>query len=331
MKFSIIIPCYNTGLYLEKCLKSILRQTYENWEVILVDDGSTDNTAEIIKSYVRKDNRIKAFYQKNRGASAARNSGIVKVSGDYIIFCDSDDRYYNKMALEHIAAATDGGIIDIVTFQYIKLIGRKTVYGDNNLQYLCEDRIYTSDEFFQEVLGKKEQYEWYPWLYAFKTELLIENNIKFNSDTYAFTDVEIIYQIILKARTVTILKEALYEYRVGREGQLTSVSKRLLRNMLKVSSANIKKVNYLSIATNTQILLNGNFSHIYYIVLILVYYLPKNDQKEIFNLLNENRNIMKYTLDRRDLIIRIMVRVFGLHITARLLYIRSKLRKRKNR
>lgn len=330
MKFSIIIPCYNTGLYLEKCLKSILRQTYANWEVILVDDGSTDNTGEIIKSYVRADDRIKAFYQKNQGASAARNSGMVKVSGDYIIFCDSDDWYCNKLALEHIAAASERGEIDLVTFQYIKLIGKRTVYGNNNLQYLCENRIYTCNEFFQEVLGKKEQYEWYPWLYAIKKELLIDNNIKFNKDTYAFTDVEIIYQIILKAKTVKILKEALYKYQVGREGQLTSVSKKLLKNMLKVSSANIKEVNYLNIDNKTQILLNSNFSHIYYTVLILIYYLPKIEQKEIFSLLKENRNIMKYSLDRRDLVIRKIVRVFGLHITARLLYIRSKWKKRKN-
>ncbi len=88
---SIIIPIYNTEKYLEEALNSFLEQTYENYEMILVDDGSTDGSGEIIREYQDKDSRIKAIFQKNKGVSGARNEGIRQASGKYIVFWDSDD------------------------------------------------------------------------------------------------------------------------------------------------------------------------------------------------------------------------------------------------
>lgn len=88
---SVIVPVYNVEKYLRQCLDSILGQTYKNLEVIIVDDGSTDSSADIIKEYKKKDNRIVTISQKNQGLSAARNVGIKKANGDYIMFVDSDD------------------------------------------------------------------------------------------------------------------------------------------------------------------------------------------------------------------------------------------------
>lgn len=90
-KVSIIVPIYNTAKYLPKCLDSIVNQTYHNLEIILVNDGSTDNSSQIIQQYAKKDSRIQIINQKNAGQSAARNSGIQKATGKYISFIDSDD------------------------------------------------------------------------------------------------------------------------------------------------------------------------------------------------------------------------------------------------
>ena len=90
-KVSIVVPIYNTEKYLKKCLDSIINQTYENLEIILVDDGSTDNSGKIIDDYAKKDSRIKAIHQKNAGQSTARNNGIKKATGKYISFIDGDD------------------------------------------------------------------------------------------------------------------------------------------------------------------------------------------------------------------------------------------------
>ena len=91
MKISIIVPVYNVEKYLDRCIKSILNQTYEDLEIILVDDGSTDKSRMICNFYKQKDTRIKVIYQSNKGVSAARNAGIKEATGQYIGFVDSDD------------------------------------------------------------------------------------------------------------------------------------------------------------------------------------------------------------------------------------------------
>lgn len=88
---SIIVPIYNSEKYLEQCLNSVLRQTYTNYEVILIDDGSTDDSRRIYNRFIEFDNRFVSYYQKNQGVSAARNHGLDVAEGEIIIFLDSDD------------------------------------------------------------------------------------------------------------------------------------------------------------------------------------------------------------------------------------------------
>ena len=109
---SVIVPVYNVGGYLKGCLDSIIHQTLKDIEIICVDDGSIDNSAEILKEYAQKDKRIKVIHQKNKGQAAARNAGIEKAIGKYLFFVDSDDKLHTK-ALEiftHIAKETNAPI-----------------------------------------------------------------------------------------------------------------------------------------------------------------------------------------------------------------------------
>lgn len=101
---SLILPVYNVEKYLERCLNSILSQTYSNFELIIIDDGSTDNCHNIINKYKKIDSRIKAFRQENKGLSAARNEGLKKANGEYIGFIDSDD-YISKYYIEYLLNA----------------------------------------------------------------------------------------------------------------------------------------------------------------------------------------------------------------------------------
>ena len=97
---SIIVPVYNVEKYISCCINSILNQTYKNFELILIDDGSTDNSAKICKEYAILDNRIKVFHKKNEGVSKARNFGLEVSVGKYIMFCDSDDYVENTWCEE---------------------------------------------------------------------------------------------------------------------------------------------------------------------------------------------------------------------------------------
>ena len=102
--FSVVIPAYNRARFLPECLDSVLAQTFTDWECIVVDDGSTDGTRELVAEYVRRDSRFRYHWQENAGASAARNAGIERARGEWIAFLDSDDWYYPD-ALAHFHAA----------------------------------------------------------------------------------------------------------------------------------------------------------------------------------------------------------------------------------
>lgn len=94
MKISAIVPVYNSEKYVEQCIESILSQTYQDWELILVDDGSKDNSLSILQEYANRDTRIHVIHQENKGPGIARNVGVDYATGDYIVFIDSDDRVY---------------------------------------------------------------------------------------------------------------------------------------------------------------------------------------------------------------------------------------------
>jgi len=91
MKISVIVPVYNAEKFLNNCIESVVHQSYTNWELLLIDDGSSDSSAEIMKAACKNDARIKEFHQKNAGPGIARNKGIEIATGDYIVFLDADD------------------------------------------------------------------------------------------------------------------------------------------------------------------------------------------------------------------------------------------------
>ena len=118
-KLSIVIPVYNTAVYLKECLDSIINQTYSNIEIICVDDCSPDNSAEIIKEYAAKDNRIKYIkHSENKKQGAARNTGIDAATGKYITFIDSDDYLNDKYVYEKCISLMEKNNADIITFSF---------------------------------------------------------------------------------------------------------------------------------------------------------------------------------------------------------------------
>ena len=111
---SVIIATYNYGRYISQALQSLVDQTYNNWECIVIDDGSEDNTAAVLAEWVKKDQRISYYFQKNTGPSVARNNGISKATGQYILFLDADDWFQKDKLKTHIAVFDKDPAIDIV-------------------------------------------------------------------------------------------------------------------------------------------------------------------------------------------------------------------------
>ncbi len=147
---SVIVPIYNIKEYLSRCVESILAQTYRNLEIILVDDGSTDGTAELVDELAKRDGRIHVIHQENEGSSAARNHGIRESQGEYLSFIDSDD-YIEPTMIEHQYEA-------IQTFQMpIAQVGRDEIAADGTrLPNICEPpveaQMVDSETFMKELL-----------------------------------------------------------------------------------------------------------------------------------------------------------------------------------
>lgn len=114
LKVTVIVPCYNYGHFIGEALDSIVAQTYENWECIIVDDGSTDNSMVVIADYVGRDNRFKYIYQENKGLSAARNTGIKHATGELLQFLDADDLLETRKLESHVKFLVEHPAVGIV-------------------------------------------------------------------------------------------------------------------------------------------------------------------------------------------------------------------------
>ena len=180
-KVSVIVPIYNSELYIDKCIQSIINQTFKDIELILVDDGSTDKSIEISNKYAEKDKRIKIIKQKNKGVSSARNYGISIATGDFITFVDSDDFIEIDM-LEILYNAAIYNNCDVV------LSGIKII-KDNNIKYefTKDSKIYTKQEVFKLFYFDRQ-----PFSPNYACGKLIKrsicNKIKFREDIFLMED-----------------------------------------------------------------------------------------------------------------------------------------------
>ena len=217
---SIIVPIYNVENYLRQCLDSIQNQTYQNFECILINDGSPDNSADICREYVAKDSRFKYFEKENGGLSSARNFGIERSEGAYITFVDSDD-WLGNVALQLLYDALKKENADIS-------IGRYNCYDESCHQYLFYDS--NPDDSLEVIEGKEiinregvEEMRYGNWTVAyvklFKRELL--ENLPFPLGKIA-EDTYWTWKVLLRASRVVYLNSYVYWYRIGLSDTLSN-------------------------------------------------------------------------------------------------------------
>lgn len=199
---SIIIPVYNTFPYLEKCLDSCLQQSYQDIEIIVVNDGSTDNSADLIDSYANKHQNIRVFHQQNKGAAVARNSGIDAARGEWFFFVDSDD-YISNDAIESLLSKKEDDT-DIIVGDFI------LDYPNGRTDYIKNSLLTESGEYepLLSLLDEKTNFSLGGRLFSRK---LFENihtpsELKIGEDSY------ICIQLFAKARRVEIKNIPVYHY-----------------------------------------------------------------------------------------------------------------------
>lgn len=183
-KISIIVPVYNVEQWLERCIESIVAQTYADWELLLVDDGSTDRSGDICDRYAASDSRIQAFHKPNGGLSSARNYGIDKSNGEHILFIDSDDYLCDNNALSELIKETTKHGYDILRFEYKGVNDKGEVIVEKPLNRKLPHSGHQISNF--EMVKYAIAGEWFAWLYFIKktilTDIRFDETCKFQED-----------------------------------------------------------------------------------------------------------------------------------------------------
>lgn len=203
---SIIVSIYNTKHYTSACIDSILAQTYSNLEIILIDDGSTDHSASIAKSYAEKDSRIKFISQTNQGLSAARNTGIKKSTGDYVTFIDSDDLIEPQM-IESMVNAIQTNKADIAVCSFQEFYENGKVVHFNRQHY--PSTVYNTEEALSAMLEERG--------FMVSATMKLFPRAYFKSVKFPVgklhEDLGTTYKLILKAKKIVFLSDEFYLYR----------------------------------------------------------------------------------------------------------------------
>lgn len=211
---SVIVPVYNVEKYIKECLDSLVNQTLKNIEIIVVNDGSPDNSQVIIDEYVKKyPDKVKSFIKKNGGLSDARNYGINKASGEYIAFVDSDD-YVDKDMLKKMYNKAITTTSDIVVCKFIKFTNKQSFISDEVFPKYGKFNVISDPSLL--TVAKS-----YACNKMFKKTLFTKNKIKFPVGQN-FEDSAIVYNLMLKADGIVFLDEGLYYYRRSRQQSITN-------------------------------------------------------------------------------------------------------------
>lgn len=220
---SVVIPVYNSAKYLRECLDSVIAQTFSDWEVVAVDDGSSDDSPAILDEYATKDSRIKVIHKVNGGVSAARNDGLAAASGEYVLFVDSDD-WLSDNALQVLYEATLDCTVDVSIADH--WLWKEN--GSESLHHFFAKEFSTdSADVIRDVqrMVLYKGYSPYPspscsymfsalWSKLIRRELLVQNDIRFSSTLTLYEDGLVALQILEHARVIAYRQVPTYHYRV---------------------------------------------------------------------------------------------------------------------
>lgn len=284
IKISIIVPVFNVEKYLDRCITNIINQSYSNIEIIIINDGSTDNSLDICNKYKKIDNRIIVINQENQGLSAVRNKGIDIATGEYILFVDSDD-ILNVDLLKNIESLLNKEN-DVICFQHSINDSMEYTYLD------IEDKLKLSGEDFLELLYEKNKMFCVVWKYCYRKEFLDENKLKFH-EGIIYEDEEWNTIMLCKAKSVIFRDFVGYNYFI-RGGSITTSNKNINSYLSKIKVAiNINKFIQENEIKNERLLKKIKQKIYSFFVKNSIYILKYSDNYDEVNLIINNIKVIK--------------------------------------
>lgn len=283
---SIIVPVYNSEEYLHKCVNSILKQTYINIQVILVDDGSTDKSPEICDYFTKIDNRVEVIHKKNEGVSVARNQGIKAAMGECILFVDSDD-YIDAKMVSSLLLVYENEDSDLILCE-------NYYFDDIDEQYIpfrnSPVKRNVDSEKFMEIVPSLHNTMHFQvlWNKLFKTNIIKKHDICFNKNISLGEDILFIVDYISFCKSFYLLAEPLYYYR----NNPNSITKKYYENYYELQKYLYDKISFYLSNANSITQNRFNTMKIDMVITSLIYVLNNSPKK---NLKNELSKIVKDT------------------------------------
>lgn len=261
-KVSIIVPVYKAERYLRQCIESVISQTFVNWELLLIDDGSPDDSGIICDEYAKRDNRIVVLHKPNGGVSSARNLGLEYATGEWIAFLDADDLFYSN-ALEVLINTAEDNMLDLLQFycNRSKLSFQEGILGSS---------IMTSAEYWKSnLLGSSV------WESFVNTKVIKNNNIRFDTSLKLGEDQLFNFELVRCSSRIKRINTILYYYRANEFGAISTWK---AEDRKKTILAYIEyKKNY----RESELFIDKcNFD--YLLQLIITYRIPYSEAKDIY-------------------------------------------------
>lgn len=222
IKYTIIVPFYNVKDYIKECAKSIYNQTYKDFEVYFVDDGSPDETRDVLEKYLKiiSDKRFKILTKKNGGQGSARNYGLKKAKGKYILFLDSDD-FIHKTCLEEVDKVLSTKDLDILIFNFF-------TYFDKNYYYETKGLLNYSDQLIKNAIISPPA----PWNKIYNRDFLLKTKVEFPEKIW-YEDLATFPRIVPKTTKIGYLNKPLHYYRQRQGSVMNSINNKMF-DMYKV-------------------------------------------------------------------------------------------------
>ena len=215
-KISVIIPLYNVEKYIKRCIDSVIGQTYSDFELILVDDGSVDGSGDICDLYKEKDSRIKVIHKENEGVSVARNTGLKNATGEYICFIDADD-YVSSVYLEKLCGALESGDYDMAMCDFDNFTG-DVYHGEKEPASEYKDEYLTIEELLKKIHITQGELYVVVWGKIFKRNIV--ENIEFPAGRIC-EDLAVLYRYYDKVKKAVRINSVLYYYFRGNVSSYT--------------------------------------------------------------------------------------------------------------
>lgn len=253
---SIILPVFNAERFLPQCLDSILRQTYQEWELIAVDDGSKDGSIEILKSYENRDNRIHIISKENEGVSIARNVALKQTHGDYIYFVDSDDIVMPE-ALMILVKAMESSHATFAKSDFLPIDEQGKQVFINKKQVIrrrYDGKVMDSEKFFKKIFMK----EYFLWTCLFQKDIIVKNHVRFIPHCRLMEDAAFVADYLLYSDRNVYKDACVYGYRKY-EGTVSAVNKDYTEDMMLIKKHLLelpKSYNHISLFKNIDIYLD---------------------------------------------------------------------------